>query len=62
MTDDTAYLEHLATCLSGCVGLPIDPAHLADVSLNLGRLLNEGRLLMALPLPADMEPAPVFRP
>ncbi len=62
MTDDTQDLEHLVTSLSASVGLPIDPAHLADVSLNLGRLLAEGRKLMQVPLPIEMEPAPVFRP
>jgi hypothetical protein len=62
MTDDPADLDHLVTCLSACAGLPIDPAHLADVSLNLGRLLDEGRKLMAVSLPTEMEPLPVFRP
>jgi hypothetical protein len=62
MTDDDKDLDHLVTCFSACAGLAIDPAHLADVSTNLGRLLAEGRKLMALPLPTEMEPAPVFRP
>ena len=61
MTDDTSDLAPLVTSLSACAGLPIDPAHLADVSLNLGRLLDEGRKLMAMSLPTEMEPAPVFR-
>ena len=62
MTDDAADLDHLVTCLSACVGLPIDPAYRADVGLNLGRLLAEGRKLLAVSLPIEMEPAPVFRP
>jgi hypothetical protein len=62
MTDDIADLDHLVTCLSACAGLSINPAYFADVSLNLGRLLDEGRKLMALSLPIEMEPAPVFRP
>jgi hypothetical protein len=62
MTDDTQDTAHLVTCLSASVGLTIDPAHLAGVSLNLGRLLAEGRKLMQTPLPPEMEPAPVFRP
>ncbi len=62
MTDDAQDLDHLTTCLSHAAGLPIDPAHLADVSLNLGRLLAEGRKLMQVSLPTDLEPAPVFRP
>jgi len=62
MTDDDTTLDHLVSCLSAAAGLTIDPAYLADVSLNLGRLLAEGRKLMALSLPTEMEPAPVFRP
>ncbi len=62
MIDDAQDHDHLVTSLSVCTGLPIDPAHLPDVSANLGRLLAEGRKLMALSLPTDMEPAPVFRP
>jgi len=62
MTDDAIDLDHLVTCLSACAGLAIDPAHLPDVSFNLGRLLAEARKLMAVPLPTEMEPAPVFRP
>jgi hypothetical protein len=62
MTDDALNPDHLVTCLSAAAGLTIDPAHLADVSVNLGRLLAEGRKLMALSLPTEMEPAPVFRP
>ncbi len=62
MTDDATDLDHLVTCLAACAGLTIHPAHLADASLNLGRLLGEGHKLMVLPLPAEMEPAPVFRP
>ena len=62
MNEQTQDLDTLVTCLSECVGLPIDPAHFADVSLNLGRLLSEARKVMRVDLPTAMEPAPVFRP
>jgi hypothetical protein len=62
MPDDAIDLDHFTLCLSHVAGLPIDPSHFADVSLNLGRLLAEGRKLTVLSLPTEVEPSPVFRP
>jgi hypothetical protein len=55
-------LDHLITSLSTAVGLPIDPAHRSGVADNLGRLLAQAELVMSVPLPPGMEPAPIFRP
>ena len=44
------------------VGLAIEPESRAAVAENLAGLLTAARRLMELPLPADVEPAPIFRP
>jgi Asp-tRNA(Asn)/Glu-tRNA(Gln) amidotransferase C subunit len=43
-------------------GLEIEPAFLPGVTRNLETLLDQAALLMAPPLAAEIEPAPVFRP
>lgn len=46
--------------LAALVGLTIAPAHLPGVASNLTTLLQQAALVMAVPLPAELEPAPVF--
>lgn len=53
--EDVAALARLA-------GLNIDPAHLPGVIRNLETLLDQAALLMATALPAEVEPAAIFRP
>ncbi len=53
-----AEVERLAALL----GLPIEPESLAAVAAQLDGLLTVARLLAELPLPDDVEPAPIFRP
>jgi Asp-tRNA(Asn)/Glu-tRNA(Gln) amidotransferase C subunit len=48
--------------LAELAGLEIDPAFLPGVTRNLETLLDQAALLMAPPLAAEIEPAPVFRP
>ena len=56
--DIEAYIDPAAAL----VGLPIDPAHRPGIVLNLGRIAEMAALVMAFPLPDDIEPAPVFGP
>jgi hypothetical protein len=56
MTDED--VERLARM----AGLVIDPAYLPGVTRNLEVLLAQAALLMAPPLPAEIEPAAIFRP
>jgi len=44
------------------VGLPIAPEHRPGVIQFTGVLLAAAALVMEVPLPDDVEPAPVFRP
>jgi hypothetical protein len=53
-----AYVDRTAAM----VGLPIAPAHRADVIEQLGRLLALAALFMEFDLPEGIEPGPVFRP
>lgn len=53
--------EHAET-LANMAGLEIDPDHLPGVVRNLETLLGQAALLMAPPLPAEVEPAAIFRP
>ncbi|PYN30228.1 MAG: DUF4089 domain-containing protein [Candidatus Rokuibacteriota bacterium] len=53
-----AEVERLAALL----GLPIEPESRAVVAEIFTGLLTAARLLAELPLPADAEPAPIFRP
>jgi hypothetical protein len=46
--------------LAAMVGLTIAAAHLPGVARNLATLLDQAELVMAVPLPAELEPAPVF--
>jgi Asp-tRNA(Asn)/Glu-tRNA(Gln) amidotransferase C subunit len=48
--------------LAELAGLEIDPAFLPGVTRNLETLVGQAALLMAPPLAAEIEPAPVFRP
>jgi hypothetical protein len=47
--------------LAALAGLTIDPAYLAGVAKTLDALRAQGDML-ATPLAAEIEPAPVFRP
>ncbi|MGI4745288.1 MAG: DUF4089 domain-containing protein [Janthinobacterium lividum] len=42
------------------LGIPLDPAHLDRVAANLELLESHASRVMALVLPHDIEPAPVF--
>lgn len=42
------------------LGIPLDPAYLDGVASNLELLQSHARRVMALKLPYDAEPAPVF--
>ena len=53
--------EETVACLAACVGLEIDPAYMADVTLNFARLMAQAQLLMQTELLTETEPAPVFR-
>jgi len=55
-------LDQLTTSLAAAIGLPLAPAHRPGVAANLGRLLAQADIVMAVPVPADTEPAPIFRP
>jgi hypothetical protein len=55
-------LDFLTTGLAAAIGLALDPAHRVGVAANFGRLLAQADIVMAVPLPLDTEPAPVFRP
>jgi hypothetical protein len=60
MTDED--LDRLMTGLAAATGLPLDPAHRPGVAANFRRLLAQGGIVMSVPVPPDMEPAPIFRP
>ena len=55
--DAGAYVDAAAVL----IGLPIDPAHRPGVVVNLERIAQMAALVMEFPLPAQAEPAPVFR-
>ncbi len=42
--------------------LPLDPAWLDGIAASLALLAGHAALLMATPLPPEVEPAPVFIP
>jgi hypothetical protein len=48
--------------LAKMAGLTIDPAFLPGVTRNLEILLGQAALLMAPPIPPEIEPAAIFRP
>jgi len=48
--------------LAEVAGVAISPAELPAVAVALGVLLTAARLVSELPLPDDIEAAPVFRP
>jgi 1-carboxybiuret hydrolase subunit AtzG-like len=55
----------VAACVDAAaalIELPLDPAHRPGVILNLQRIAEMAALVMAFPLPDDVEPAPVFLP
>ena len=54
--DAAAYVDAAAALIE----LPLDPAHRPGVILNLQRIAEMAALVMAFPLPDDVEPAPVF--
>ena len=43
-------------------GLPIDPAHLPSVTAAMAMLGEQAARLYSPPIPAELEPAAVFRP
>jgi len=56
--DAAAYVDAAAALTR----LPLDPTHRLGVILNMQRIAEMAALVMAFPLPDDVEPAPVFRP
>ena len=56
--DLEAYLDAAAAA----IGLAIAPEHRPGVILNLERIAALAGTVMSFPLPAEVEPAPVFRP
>jgi hypothetical protein len=53
-----ADVERLAALL----GLPIDPESAVVVAEHLATYLAVARLLDEVPMPDDVQPAPIFRP
>ena len=61
MSDSVFDAEAYVDAAAALIGLPIDPAHRPGVVLNLERIAQMAALVMAFPLPDEIEPAPVFR-
>ncbi|WP_419728807.1 DUF4089 domain-containing protein [Lichenicola sp.] len=59
MTDDD---RQLAVQAARVLGLALDPDHLDGVAAHLALLRQHVARVMAVPLPPDIESAPVFRP
>lgn len=57
-TDAARYAEQAAAA----IGLPLTPARMPAVAQQLAGLLGAAALVMDFPLPADVEPAPIFEP
>ncbi len=53
--------ETYVDAAAALIGLPLDPVHRPGVILNMQRIAEMAALLMAVPLPDETEPAPVFR-
>lgn len=62
MPETDGLSEDIVMALAVAAGMPIAPAHLPGVTLNLDRLLVQARLIMAVPLGIADEPAPIFAP
>ena len=62
MTDKPVNAENLMDAAAAAIGLEIAAAHRPGVIANLDRIAALARLVMAFPLPEEIEPAPVFRP
>ncbi len=58
MTDRRPQIELSAALLD----LPLDPAWLDGIAASLDLLAGHAALVMAVPLPPEVEPAPVFIP
>ena len=43
------------------LGIPMDPAWKPEVKVQLEVILRHARIVADLPLPEDIEPAPVFK-
>ncbi|HEV8680524.1 MAG TPA: DUF4089 domain-containing protein [Stellaceae bacterium] len=56
--DAAVYVDATAAL----IGLPLDSTHRPGVVINMQRIAEMAALVMAFPLPDDVEPAPVFRP
>jgi hypothetical protein len=54
--------ETYVDAAAALIGLPLDLAHRSGVIINMRRIAEMAALVMALPLPDETEPAPVFRP
>jgi hypothetical protein len=60
MSDDSDETGRAVDALAALLGLKVDPAHRAATIENFGRIEAIARLVMEFPLPADVEPAPIF--
>lgn len=56
MSQDVTAIDAAAAA----IGLMIEPAWRADVTVNIAVLLRFGRDVASFPLPDETEPAPVF--
>jgi hypothetical protein len=60
MTTPEFDAEALAAQAAALIGLPLDPAHLPGVAMNLRVAARMAALVEELPLGVADEPAPVF--
>lgn len=56
--DPAVYVEQTAALLN----LPLQPEHQPGVVENFARIQAIASLVIEFPLPADLEPAPIFQP
>ena len=60
--DQNVSVEAYLDAAAALIELPIDPARRAGVLLNLQRIAEMAALVMAFPLPDEIESAPTFSP
>ena len=62
LADRPSDIETYVDAAAALIELPLDPAHRPGVIVNMQRIAEMARLVMAFPLPEETEPAPVFLP
>jgi hypothetical protein len=60
MSDDNGETGRAVDAQAALLGLKVDPAHRAATIEHFARIEAIARLVMEFPLPADIEPAPIF--